>query len=263
MASLTGGLVLKNEIYRIIFLAILIFCVVGFLFNSDYSSINLSERLLSPGFSHPFGTDYLGRDLVSRISLGGLISFSVSLIAVLISLVIGFLIAFVAAVKGGIIDKLLVSLIDIFQSFPGMLLAIVFAAFFKGGVLGIIIALSVSGWVGFARLARGLIISKLQENYFIYAISSGESILKAVLKHIVPNIKNPLLVQILLSFSGAIITEASLSFLGIGIKPPLPSWGNIIAEGKDFILVAPHIAVIPGVFLTLSVLCIKNFLKID
>ncbi len=229
----------------------------------DYYTVNLSQRLLPPSFSHPFGTDYLGRDLVSRICLGGLISFSISLIAVSISLLVGFLVAFFAAVKGGIVDKMLVSLIDIFQSFPGMLLAIVFAAFFKGGILGVIIALSVSGWVGFARLSRGLIISKLNEDYFVYSIASGEKVLKAVVKHIIPNIKTPLLVQLLLSFAGAVIVEASLSFLGIGIKPPLPSWGNIIADGKEFILVAPYISVIPGIFLTLSVLCIKNFLKID
>ncbi len=229
----------------------------------DYYTVNLSQRLHPPSFSHPFGTDYLGRDLVSRICLGGLISFSISLIAVSISLLVGFLVAFFAAVKGGIVDKMLVSLIDIFQSFPGMLLAIVFAAFFKGGILGVIIALSVSGWVGFARLSRGLIISKLNEDYFVYSIASGEKVLKAVVKHIIPNIKTPLLVQLLLSFAGAVIVEASLSFLGIGIKPPLPSWGNIIADGKEFILVAPYISVIPGIFLTLSVLCIKNFLKID
>ncbi len=229
----------------------------------DYYTVNLSQRLLPPSFSHPFGTDYLGRDLVSRICLGGLISFSISLIAVSISLLVGFLVAFFAAVKGGIVDKMLVSLIDIFQSFPGMLLAIVFAAFFKGGILGVIIALSVSGWVGFARLSRGLIISKLNEDYFVYSIASGEKVLKALVKHIIPNIKTPLLVQLLLSFAGAVIVEASLSFLGIGIKPPLPSWGNIIADGKEFILVAPYISVIPGIFLTLSVLCIKNFLKID
>jgi len=190
----------------------------------DYYTVNLSQRLLPPSFSHPFGTDYLGRDLVSRICLGGLISFSISLIAVSISLLVGFLVAFFAAV---------------------------------------IIALSVSGWVGFARLSRGLIISKLNEDYFVYSIASGEKVLKAVVKHIIPNIKTPLLVQLLLSFAGAVIVEASLSFLGIGIKPPLPSWGNIIADGKEFILVAPYISVIPGIFLTLSVLCIKNFLKID
>ncbi|BBB33414.1 peptide/nickel transport system permease protein [Thermotomaculum hydrothermale] len=254
---------MKRGIYRFLFFSILAFCVVGFLLKPDYYSVDLSSRLFSPSFSHPFGTDYLGRDLLSRVCLGGLISFSISFIAVLISLVVGFTVAFFASVKGGFIDKMLVSLIDIFQSFPGMLLAIVFAAFFKGGIWGVIIALSVSGWVGFARLSRGLIVSKLNEDYFIYSIASGERVLKAVIKHIIPNIKTPLLVQILLSFAGAIIVEASLSFLGIGIKPPLPSWGNIIADGKEFILVAPYISVIPGVFLTLSVLCIKNFLKID
>ena len=254
---------MKNAIYKALFLMIFLFCVAGVLFKPDYYTIDLSSRLLSPSFSHPFGTDYLGRDLLSRVCLGGLISFSISFVSVSISLIVGFFVAFFASVKGGLVDKLLISLIDVFQSFPGMLLAVVFAAFFKGGVWGVIVALSVSGWVGFARISRGLMISKLKEDYFVYSIVSGERVLKAVLKHIIPNIKTPLLVQLLLSFAGAIIIEASLSFLGIGIKPPLPSWGNIIADGKEFILVAPYIAVIPGVFLTLSVLCVKNFLKID
>ncbi len=260
---MTGEWGLKKGIYRFLFFAILFICVVGFLIKPDYYSVNLSERLLPPSFEHPFGTDYLGRELISRVCLGGLISFSISFIAVLISLTVGFFVAFFASVKGGIVDKLLVSLIDVFQSFPGMLLAIVFAAFFKGGIVGVVVALSVSGWVGFARLSRGLIISKLKEDYFIYSLASGERVLKAVIKHILPNIKAPLLVQLLLSFAGTIIVEASLSFLGIGIKPPLPSWGNIIADGKEFILVAPYISIIPGIFLTVSVLCIKNFLKID
>ena len=254
---------MRKGIYRIVFFTILIFCFLGYLLRPDYYSVNLSQRLLPPSLSHPLGTDFLGRDLMSRICLGGLISFGISFISVLISFSIGFLVSFFAAVKGGFVDKILVSLMDVFQSFPGMLLAIVFAAFFKGGIYGVILALCVSGWVGFARLSRGLMLSKLKEDYFVYSIASGEKVLKAVLRHILPNIKKPLLIQTLLAFSGAIIVEASLSFLGIGIKPPLPSWGNIIADGKEFILVAPYISVIPGLFLTLSVLCIKNFLKID
>ncbi len=254
---------MERKVYRFLFFSILFFCIIGFMLKPDYYSINLSQRLLPPSLNHPFGTDYLGRDLLSRVCAGGLISFSISFLAVFLSLFIGFFIAFFSAVKGGWVDRLLVSVIDIFQSFPGMLLAIVFAAFFKGGIVAVVLALTVSGWVGFARLTRNLIVSKLNEDYFIYSIVSGEKLLKAVLRHIIPNVKTPLLVQLVLSFAGAIIVEASLSFLGIGIKPPLPSWGNIIADGKDFILIAPYMAVIPGVFLSLSVLCIKNFLKID
>ncbi len=247
----------------LLFIFVFLFCLIGFVLRPDYHSIHLSERLLSPCLKHPFGTDYLGRDLLSRVCLGGLLSFLISSVSVLFSLFIGFVFSFFASIKGGVIDRFLVAIIDVFQSFPGMLLAIVFAAFFKGGIGGVLLALIVSNWVGFARLSRGLIISKLNEDYFVYSIACGESVFKAVLKHIVPNIKKPLGIQIVLSFAGAIVTEASLSFLGIGIKPPLPSWGNIIADGKDFILVAPYISVIPGLFLMVSVLCVKNFLKID
>ncbi len=254
---------MKRRIYSFILLFILLFCVAGALLKPDYYAVNLSARLLAPSLSHPFGTDYLGRDLLARICLGGLISFSIAVPAVAVSFVTGFFLSFVASLKGGAIDKAVVSLIDVFQSFPGILLAIVFASFFKGGYFSLILALAVSGWVGFARLSRALILSKLNENYFVYAVVSGESKLKAVFRHILPNIKKPLTVQVLLALAGAVITEASLSFLGIGIQPPFPSWGNIIAEGKEFILVAPYIAVIPGIFLSATVLCIKNLLKID
>jgi len=219
--------------------------------------IELPKILLEPGATAWLGYDDLGRPLWDRLVAGAQTSFVVAVVVVLLSSIIGTLIGAVSAFKGGWLDHLIVRIIDIFLAFPGILLAIALAGLLGPGINNVIIALCVVGWVGFARLARAQVLTIKHREHVQAAYSLGTRPFKIILMHILPLIMAPLIVEATFAVAGAVISEAGLSFLGLGVQPPEASWGSMIRDGARYLLVAPHMVLVPGIMLMLVVLAVN------
>jgi peptide/nickel transport system permease protein len=223
---------------------------------------NLSMRHAAPSAEHWFGTDAIGRDVFSRLVYGARISLEVGLVVVIVSSFTGIFIGAIAGFYGGIIDKILSGYVfNVFLAFPGLLLAIALVAFLGAGLEKVILALCVIGWVGYARVMRGQVL-KVREYDFVQAARAlGASDRRILFTHIFPNAIQPLIVQASLGMAGAVLSEASLSFLGLGIPPPASSWGTMIdeARGIDTMYNAPHVLLFPGIAIALTVLAF-NFI---
>ena len=221
---------------------------------------DLTSRLLGPSWDHPFGNDELGRDILSRVLLGARISMRVGATVVLLSGIIGVLIGGFAGYVGGRIDTFVtVVVINSLMAFPGILLAIALVAFLGPGIDRLIFALSVVGLAGYARLARGQVLKVKTLEFVEAAIALGASGPRIFFLHVLPSIIQPILVQASIGMAAAILLEASLSFLGLGIAPPVPSWGAMLNDGRGHLFDAPHMVVFPSVALVLTVLSF-NFL---
>ena len=215
---------------------------------------NLEKDLLTSSKEHPLGTDKLGRDILSRIIHGARISVLVGVSTVGVSLLIGLLVGSLSGYFGGWVDQFLMRLVDILMAFPGFLLAIAFTAVLGPGLHHVILALCLIGWTGYARLVRGEIIA-IREREFIHAAQAlGGNPARIILRHMLPNLLPPLLIQGTFGMAAAIIAEGSLSFLGLGAQPPTSSWGSMLNEGRQFLLVAPHLTTFPGLAIMLTVL---------
>jgi len=216
---------------------------------------DLSSRLDSPDLSHPMGRDQLGRDVMARIIYGARISMLVGISVVAISSVIGIAIGSFAGYRGGWVDSLVSSfLFNVFLSFPGILLAIAMVAFLGPSIRNLIIALSVIGWVGYARLMRAQVLKVREYDFVTAARALGASDLRILARHILPNSIQPLIIQASIGMAGIILAEAGLSFLGLGVPEPIPSWGKMIDDSREFWFTAPHLFIFPGVMIALSVL---------
>jgi peptide/nickel transport system permease protein len=228
----------------------------------DVGATDLSMRYLAPSAAHWFGTDSTGRDIFSRVVFGARISLQVGIIVVMVSAIIGTLIGAVAGYYGGWVDQFVSGYVfNVFLAFPGLLLAIAMVAFLGAGLNKLILALCIIGWVGYARLIRGQVL-KVREYDFVQAARAlGASDARILLIHILPNAIQPLIVQASLGMAGAVLSEASLSFLGLGVPPPAPSWGVMIEEARDLstLAVAPHALIFPGIAIALTVLAF-NFI---
>lgn len=223
------------------------------------SAQNLAKDLRPPSPAHPLGQDKLGRDILSRVIYGSQISLQVGFFAVGVSLVVGLIIGGVAGYLGGWVDEVVMRGVDILLAFPGILLAIAASAVLGPSLRNVILALSFIGWTGYARLVRGEVLS-LKEREFVKAAEAlGASRARILARHILPLVMAPLLVQATFGIAGMIVAEASLSFLGLGVQPPTPSWGAMLNEGRPFLLVAPHLTLYPGLAIMLTVLGL-NFL---
>ncbi len=228
-----------------------------FLAPTDPLRHNLERDLIPYSAEHLLGTDKLGRDILSRLIYGARISLLVGLTTVALSLSLGLMIGSLAGYLGGWIDQLIMRLVDILLAFPGILLAIAFTAVLGPGLDHVILALSLIGWTGYARLVRGEILT-LREREFIHAARAmGCKPARVILFHLLPNLLPPVLVQATFGLAGAIIAEGSLSFLGLGVEPPTPSWGSMLNEGRQFLLVAPHLTTYPGIAIMLTVLALN------
>jgi peptide/nickel transport system permease protein len=225
----------------------------------SYDIQDLPLRLRVPTFQHCFGTDELGRDILSRVLYGTRISMLVGLVVVSISSLTGLVAGCVAGYFDGWIDELVMRIVDILLAFPGILLAIALVAFWGPGLEKMIMALVAVGWVGYARLVRGQILKVKELDFVKAAHSLGASDLRIIVRHIIPNIIQPLLVQASIGMAGVILAEASLSFLGLGVPPPMPSWGAMLNDGRSHLFDAPHLVLFPGVATMLAVLSF-NFL---
>jgi peptide/nickel transport system permease protein len=228
----------------------------------DVGATNLSMRYLPPSAAHWFGTDSTGRDIFSRVVFGARISLQVGIVVVVVSAVIGTLLGALAGYYGGLVDRVVSGYVfNVFLAFPGLLLAIAMVAFLGAGLNKLILALCIIGWVGYARLIRGQVL-KVREYDFVQAARAlGASDLRILLVHILPNAIQPLIVQASLGMAGAVLSEASLSFLGLGVPPPAPSWGVMIEEARDLstLQAAPHALIFPGIAIALTVLAF-NFI---
>lgn len=226
----------------------------------DPNAISLSTRLTPPSTSHWFGTDELGRDIFSRIIYGSRISMLVGVSVVSMSLTIGMFVGSLAGYYGGILDRLLnLVVINTFQSFPGILLAIAFVAFLGPGLFNLILALVLGGWVGYARLVRAQVMAAREREYVTASRALGASDARILLRHIIPNIIQPVIVQAAIGMAGAVLAEAAMSFLGLGIPPPTASWGSMLNDARGHLFDAPHMVFFSATAVMLAVLSF-NFL---
>ncbi|MBN1355585.1 ABC transporter permease [bacterium] len=220
---------------------------------------NLERRLESPSAEHWMGTDEIGRDVLSRVLDGTRISVKVGLIVTLVSAFAGTLIGMVSGLAGGWVDEMVMRVVDILLAFPGILLAIALVAVLGPDINNVILALCLMGWVGFARLARAQVLKAREEEYVESARALGSSASRLITRHLLPNIIAPIVVQATLGMAGVIVAEAGLSFLGLGVQPPTPSWGGILNSGVDFFMEGPHMTVFPGLAIMVVVMGLNFF----
>jgi peptide/nickel transport system permease protein len=221
----------------------------------DPAHIELPARLAGPSFNHWCGTDELGRDILSRLIYGSRISMLVGSCVVAASLALGLIVGSIAGYYGGRIDRFVnVVVMNAFLSFPGILLAIAFVAFRGPGILNLVLALSLGGWVGYARLVRAQVLSAREREFVEAARALGASDLRVIVRHILPNIIQPIIVQAAIGMAGAILAEATMSFLGLGVPPPTASWGTMLNDGRAYLFDAPHLVIFPAMAVMLAVL---------
>lgn len=237
--------------------AALVALAAGFAAPSAGTRISLDEGLAPPCLEHPLGQDKLGRDVLARTLAGARVSMTVAVVAVAVSVSIGTGVGAVAGVAGGATDALLMRLVDVLLAFPGLLLAIALAGALGPGTGNVILALSVIGWTGYARLVRAEVRRLRSREHVEAAIALGLAPRTVLLRHILPLVAAPVAVQAAFGAAGAVVAEASLSFLGVGIQPPAPSWGSMLAESRSFVVEAPHLVVVPGLAITAFVLLLQ------
>jgi len=227
------------------------------LLDLDPYRVSLPHMLEGPGPHALLGYDELGRPLLDRLISGARTSLLVAVSVVALSLVLGTAIGTASAWLGGALDHVTVRVIDVFLAFPGILLAIALAGILGPGIDNVILALSAVGWVGYARLSRAQTLSLKHREHVLAAVALGARAPRIVARHVLPLIAAPLIVEATFGVAAVIIGEAGLSFLGLGVQPPHASWGSIIQEGTRYLLVAPHLVIVPAVSLSLLVLSVN------
>jgi len=244
--------------------AIGVFLLLGFLICAlfapwlapqDPAQLDLPGRLMPPSHAHLFGTDELGRDILARSIYGARISMIVAVSVVTLSLALGLVAGGLAGFYGGLTDTILnIYVTNAFLALPGILIAIAFVAFLGPGLGNLILALSISGWVGYARLVRAQVMAVKEKEFVEAARALGASDLRVLTRHILPNILQPLIVQAAIGMAGAVLAEATLSFLGLGIPAPAASWGAMLNDGRSHLFESPHLVFFPAMAVMLSVL---------
>src|SRR6516164_531208 len=240
-----------------IMIALFVICALFAPWIAPYNPahLDLPSRLMPPSSAHWFGTDELGRDILSRIIYGARISMLVGSCVVAASLTLGLIFGSIAGYYGGITDRFLnVVVMNAFMSFPGILLAIAFVAFLGPGIFNLVLALSIGGWVGYARLVRAQVLAVREREFVEGARALGASDLRIIVRHILPNIIQPVIVQAAIGMAGAILAEATMSFLGLGVPPPTPSWGSMLNDARSHLFDAPHLVLFPAAAVMLAVL---------
>jgi peptide/nickel transport system permease protein len=238
----------------IVLVAVLAALVGPVLMPFDPADQELALRLEGPSGQHWFGLDELGRDIFARVLSGARISLLVGLVVVGVSSTVGTLLGSIAGYFGGVIDEILSRLMDILLAFPGLLLAIAMVAVLGPSLTNVIIALSLIGWVGYARLVRGQVLRARELEFVLAARALGATIPRILARHVIPTALPAVTVQATLGMGGAILAEAALSFLGLGVQPPTPSWGTMLSYGRSHLLEAPHLTIFPGLAIAVLVL---------
>jgi peptide/nickel transport system permease protein len=236
---------------------VLLFIVAGFSsFLAPYSpeKIDTTRILEAPTWEHPFGTDGLGRDVLSRMIYGAGVSLSVGFVAVGISTLIGVILGAVAGYYGGTVDRIVMRFVDIMLCFPSFFLILAVIAFIGPSIWNIMVVIGVTSWMGVTRLVRAEFLSIRERDFVQAAISQGAGDLRIIFLHILPNAMAPILVSATLGVAAAVLLESGLSFLGLGVQPPDPSWGNMLTEGKDTIEIAWWMSFYPGMAIFITVM---------
>ena len=238
-----------------IFLVILLISMsLASLFFPIERTMDLSRSFESPSWSHPFGLDEYGRDVLRQIFTGSRVSFIVSFSVVFISLIIGIIVGSLSGYFGHITDAVLMRIVDMVYAFPNFLLAMSLMAFLGSSIWSLILVMSLTTWASYARLVRGEVLHLKQKEFVLSVHTLGASFLRKMVKHIWPNIFPLLTVQVTLTLAGVILTESGLSFLGVGINPEIPTWGTLLRSGRLALVEAPHLSFFPGFCLFLLIL---------
>ncbi|MDP0493768.1 MAG: ABC transporter permease [Fusobacterium sp. JB021] len=219
----------------------------------DVTQINISNKLTSPSLSHFFGTDKFGRDIFTRIMEGGKIALYVGILSIFIGLLVGCSLGMYSGYMGGRIDEFIMRIIDAFMSFPGILLALMIITAFGAGTTNTIIVIGIINIPHFTRIARGETLKEKEKNYTLSAITRGAGTFWIIKNYVFPNIRGKIIISTTLSFGVSILTEASLSYLGLGVQAPYPSWGSMLREAQIYFVTSPWYALFPGLFITLTI----------
>lgn len=248
----------KNKLFLFGALVIVILSIIALLAPLftvyDLSQISIKEALEPPSLRHFFGTDMLGRDVFTRMVFATRIALLIGLIAVGISTTIGLVLGSIAGYFGGKIDAMIMRFTDLMLCFPSFFLILTVIAFVGPNIYNIMIIIGITGWMGIARLIRAEILSLKEREFIIAAKALGASPAYIIFKHLIPNGLGPVLVSFVFGVAGAILTESGLSFLGLGVQPPNPSWGNILMESKSVLGVANWLIIFPGLAILVTVL---------
>jgi ABC-type dipeptide/oligopeptide/nickel transport system permease subunit len=275
VVSLSPGLVHRSEVSQawrrfranrlaiIGLIFIILLCLVAlfadFVAPYDPTKIESGKRGVGLSLEHPLGYDHVGRDLLSRVIFGSRVALIVGLVATTIAVFIGVLIGAAAGYFGGWVDTGLSRLTDTLMAFPVIALLIVLAAVLGPSLTTVVVVIGVTGWARYTRVVRADVLSLRERDFIMAARAAGVKDARIIWRHILPNILGPVIVLASLGIGGIIILESALSFLGLGIQPPNPSWGGTLADGRAFITRFPHIAIAPGVMITLTVLAFNFF----
>jgi peptide/nickel transport system permease protein len=238
---------------------ILLLSIFASLSPYDPDALDVLKTLQRPDLHHLFGTDELGRDYFTRALFGGRISLTVGLMAMLISTVIGVMVGTISGYFGGIIDNILMRLVDVLSSIPWMILVTVVSIFLTPGLNAIILVIGLFTWMGTARLIRAETLSVKEREYVLYAVSSGQSSIRIMLKHIIPSVFPTLIVTATMSIANAIMMESALSFLGLGVQQPMSSWGSMLQNAQSHISDAAYMSILPGILIVLTVFSFNKF----
>jgi peptide/nickel transport system permease protein len=223
------------------------------------AAIDLNHVAAAPSLAHPLGTDELGRDVLTRIIWGGRISLAVGVCSTSIAAGIGIAYGAVAGFYGGVADTLMMRAVDLLLSFPSVFVLLILASFNRGSVLSVILYIGLFGWMGMARLVRGQVLSLRERDFVMAARSLGTPGIRIVLRHLIPNALAPVIVAATLGVAGAMLVEAALDFLGFGVPPDTPTWGNLMTTAGEYFATAPVLAIAPGLVITIAVVSI-NFI---
>lgn len=234
-------------------LVISLISIFAFLSPHDPDAINFQAKLQGPSWQHPFGTDDLGRDYMTRVFYGGRISLVVGIIAMVISTAIGMSVGAVAGYFGGWVDALLMRMVDVISSIPWMILVTVVSIFLKPGLETIILVIGLFTWMRIARLVRAETLSIKEREYVLYARAIDQPHWFTIFRHVVPAVMPTIVVDAISGIAGAIMTESSLSFLGLGVQPPVSSWGSMLNRAQSALEKAPYMAIMPGIMIILTV----------
>lgn len=244
----------KSAIFSIAFLIfIIVISIFAFLIPIDPDATNTSNILQSPSVNHLFGTDELGRDYFVRTVYGGRVSLTVGILAMFISTSIGVAVGTISGYFGGKIDSILMRFVDVISSIPWMILVTVISIFLKPGLQAIIIVIGLFSWMETSRLVRAETLSIKEREYVLYSKSIGQSSKKIIFRHIIPSVFPTIIISSTSSIAGAIMTESSLSFLGLGIQQPMSSWGNLLQNAQTNLQSAPYMAILPGVLIVFTI----------
>ena len=243
-----------------ILIFMVVFCFIGPLLSPyDYRSNNLEKTLLNPTAGHWFGTDDLGRDQLTRVMVGGRVSLGVGIIATTVSLLIGVAYGATAAYLGGKVDSVMMRLVDVLYALPFTIFVILLMTIFERSIVLLFVVIGAVEWLTMARIVRGQVLSLKEQEFVEAAVSLGYSTRRIIFRHIIPNVLGVVVVYATLTVPAVMLLESFLSFLGLGVQPPMPSWGSLIKLGADNIQLFPHLLVIPALFFSLTLFSL-NFL---